>query len=438
MPGNKLDDYDVVCTIGSGSYGTCKKIKRKTDGKIRVWKELEYGSMTDEEKKLLVSEVNLLRELKHPNIVRYHDRIIDRGSTKIYIVMEFCEGGDLAAYILKYRKQRKFVDEAFIWKALYQLSLALSECHLQSRGGSSVLHRDLKPANVFLDSNNNCKLGDFGLARVLNHDTSFAKTFVGTPYYMSPELVNRTNYNQKSDIWSLGCLIYELTALMPPFLAANQKLLAMKIKDGHYRPIPTHYSKDLETIIKKMLTVVESKRPTIEDILNCQGIRNYLEPPVANDKRTSMPTLDDLDNESLKKKEEQLRKWSLDLEIKEKQLKQKEKDLVERERILDNRLRSDNLYPAHKRLAMPDKENIFNKNEDQRLVEMDWKTGYHRNKDYEMKTDFRPHVGGGGGSGDVYAAEINKHNRALRQLDHNFDVNRYETRLARPFPYGLR
>ena len=75
----------------------------------------------------------------------------------------------------------------------------------------------------------------------------------------------------------------------------------------------------------------------------------------------------------------------------------------------------------------------FNKNEDHRLAEMDWKTGY-RNKDYEMKTDFRAHVGGS----DVYTAEINKHNRALRQLDHNYEVNRYETRLARPFPYGLR
>ena len=71
-----------------------------------MWKELDYGSMSNEEKSLLVSEVNLLRELKHPNIVRYHDRIIDKVATKIFIVMEYCEGGDLAAYILSRRKAR--------------------------------------------------------------------------------------------------------------------------------------------------------------------------------------------------------------------------------------------------------------------------------------------------------------------------------------------
>lgn len=81
---------------------------------------------------------------------------------------------------------RKYIDEPLIWKVLYQVSSALRECHNCSKAGTAVLHRDLKPANVFLDANNNCKLGDFGLARVLHHDTSFAKTFVGTPYYMSP------------------------------------------------------------------------------------------------------------------------------------------------------------------------------------------------------------------------------------------------------------
>lgn len=125
-----------------------------------------------------------------------------------------------------------------------QLTLALKECHRRSDGRATVLHRDLKPANIFLSVKQNVKLGDFGLARILNHETSFAKTFVGTPYYMSPvsvgttsipghrlvshlltcklcndswfvlqEQINRLSYNEKSDIWSLGCLLYELCAL---------------------------------------------------------------------------------------------------------------------------------------------------------------------------------------------------------------------------------
>uniref|UniRef100_A0AAV2K6M2 non-specific serine/threonine protein kinase n=1 Tax=Knipowitschia caucasica TaxID=637954 RepID=A0AAV2K6M2_KNICA len=185
MP-SRVWDYEVLFTIGSGSYGRCQKIRRKSDGKVLVWKELDYGTMGDSEKQMLVSEVNLLRELRHPNIVRYYDRIIERSSSTLYIVMEHCEGGDLATLISQSIKDRRYLEESFVVRVLVQLTLALQECHRRSDSRATVLHRDLKPANIFLDRKQNVKLGDFGLARILNHDTSFAKTFVGTPYYMSP------------------------------------------------------------------------------------------------------------------------------------------------------------------------------------------------------------------------------------------------------------
>jgi len=418
MPGNKIDDYEVICTIGSGAYGTCKKIKRRADGKIRVWKELDYGSMSNEEKSLLVSEVNLLRELKHPNIVRYHDRIIDKVATKIFIVMEYCEGGDLAAYILSRRKARDLVEEDFIWKALYQLSLALSECHIHAKGkGLTVLHRDLKPANVFLDSQNNCKLGDFGLARVM-HDTSFAKTFVGTPYYMSPELVNRKNYNQKSDIWALGCLIYELASLMPPFLAANQKVLAMKIKEGHFRPLPSKYSSGLNSIVSRMLTVVESQRPTIEDILNSPGVRAYKnrsealssaavnQPGIPQDaaKLYALPykrqsTCDD----SIEKRENDLMHWENYLKRKEEKLTEKEKSLAKLQQELErerqrNRLfsRQDKHRPVlghhHHRLDdIDNKENVVKMEEGDDIDFVDNNINHHYNKLHQHQKPFDHH-----------------------------------------------
>uniref|UniRef100_A0A8D0IF58 Serine/threonine-protein kinase Nek2 n=1 Tax=Sus scrofa TaxID=9823 RepID=A0A8D0IF58_PIG len=266
MP-TRAEDYEVLYTIGTGSYGRCQKIRRKSDGKILVWKELDYGSMTEAEKQMLVSEVNLLRELKHPNIVRYYDRIIDRTNTTLYIVMEYCEGGDLASVISKGTKERQYLDEEFVLRVMTQLTLALKECHRRSDGGHTVLHRDLKPANVFLDGKQNVKLGDFGLARILNHDTSFAKTFVGTPYYMSPEQMNRMSYNEKSDIWSLGCLLYELCALMPPFTAFNQKELAGKIREGKFRRIPYRYSDELNDLITRMLNLKDYHRPSVEEIL---------------------------------------------------------------------------------------------------------------------------------------------------------------------------
>ncbi|XP_055088175.1 serine/threonine-protein kinase Nek2 isoform X2 [Periophthalmus magnuspinnatus] len=268
MP-SRVNDYEVLLTIGSGSYGRCQKIRRKSDGKILVWKELDYGAMGESEKQMLVSEVNLLRELKHPNIVRYYDRIIDRCNTTLYIVMEHCEGGDLASLISCCIRDRRHLEEAFILRVMAQLALALRECHRHSDGRATVLHRDLKPANIFLDSKHNVKLGDFGLARILNHDTSFAKTFVGTPYYMSPEQMNQMSYNEKSDIWSLGCLLYELCALSPPFTAFNQKELAEKIREGRFRRLPYRYSEELNSLLCKMLHLKDYLRPSVESILQC-------------------------------------------------------------------------------------------------------------------------------------------------------------------------
>lgn len=132
-----------------GSFGIVSKIKRKADGRVLVWKELNYGKMSEKEKQQLVSEVNILRELRHPNIVRYYDRIIDKESSKIFIIMEYCERADLAQLIRKLRKDKEYLPEDFIWKVLAQITLALYDCHRRKEG--KILHRDLKPGNVFLD-----------------------------------------------------------------------------------------------------------------------------------------------------------------------------------------------------------------------------------------------------------------------------------------------
>lgn len=326
MPSSKLEDYEVLQTIGSGSYGTCRKVRRKVDNKVLVWKELDYGTMTECEKQMLVSEVNLLRELKHPHIVRYYDRIIDRTNTKIYLVMEYCEGGDLGQLISKCKKERKYLDCDFIWKVFFQLVLALQECHKRNNG-QHILHRDLKPANVFLDASQNVKLGDFGLARVLSHDMSFAKTFVGTPYYMSPEQMNNTGYNDKSDVWSLGCLIYEVCSLVPPFLAPNQKSLAEKIRVGRFRSIPSHFPDDLNHLISTMLRVSDELRPSVAELAeNPVLIRK-------NKGRKNSHQASDLNW-----REELLRKKEKALQEKEKDLERREKVLNEQEKILEQKL----------------------------------------------------------------------------------------------------
>uniref|UniRef100_A0A8C5KKZ0 Serine/threonine-protein kinase Nek2 n=1 Tax=Jaculus jaculus TaxID=51337 RepID=A0A8C5KKZ0_JACJA len=374
MP-SRVEDYEVLHGIGPGSYGRCRKIRRRSDGKILVWKELDYGSMTEAEKQMLVSEVNLLRELKHPNIVRYYDRIIDRTNTTLYIVMEYCEGGDLASVITKGTKDRQYLDEEFVLRVMTRLTLALKECHRRSDGGHTVLHRDLKPANVFLDGKQNVKLGDFGLARILNHDTSFAKTFVGTPYYMSPEQMNRMSYNEKSDIWSLGCLLYELCALMPPFTAFNQKELAGKIREGRFRRIPYRYSDELNDIITRMLSLKDYQRPSVEEILENPLIADLVTEeqrrnPERRGRRSGEPSkLQDSSTvlSELKLMEIRLQEREWALQAREESLEKKERELCVRERLAEDKLarakslvRSCGLRKEQRLLSLASGPELFN------------------------------------------------------------------------------
>ncbi|KAF1328420.1 Nek protein kinase, partial [Globisporangium splendens] len=263
-----MDAYEQVKVIGKGSFGVVTQIVRKADGKALVWKEVNYGQMSEKEKQLIVSEVNILRELRHPHIVRYLDRVIDKQATKIYIVMEYCEGGDLSQYIKRKKREGSYIEEGFIWHIFTHIFLALKECHRHREGNviRPILHRDIKPGNIFLDSNNNAKLGDFGLAKELSSESRFAQTNVGTPYYMSPEMVNEMTYDERSDIWALGCLLYEMATLAPPFDATNQLALAKKINAGKFTRIPQQYSEGLFQVIRWMLHRQRSRRPRIEDL----------------------------------------------------------------------------------------------------------------------------------------------------------------------------
>ncbi|XP_072364658.1 serine/threonine-protein kinase Nek2 isoform X6 [Scyliorhinus torazame] len=230
--------------------------------------------------------------------------------------------------------RRRYLEEDFALRVLAQLALALRECHRRSESGRTVLHRDLKPANVFLDVQHNVKLGDFGLARILQHDTSFAKTFVGTPYYMSPEQINHMSYNEKSDIWSLGCLLYELCALSPPFTAYNQKELAEKIREGKFRRIPYRYSDELNNLLGRMLNLKDYLRPSVDELMQHILIADLVaeeQQKISAEKRGKRS----LENENLQDSDPLV----TELKLKEEQLYNREKALKEREEFLEQRER---------------------------------------------------------------------------------------------------
>lgn len=260
-----LQDYEVISVIGNGTFGTCFKVRDKENGNLYAWKGMDYDELSESQKESLVSEIRVLRQLQHPNIVQYYHHLVNYEAKSIFIVMECCEGGDLAQLIGKAKVENKRFEERYIWRVLFQVCRALQVCHNKIKEGT-ILHRDIKPANIFLDMEGNAKLGDFGLARMLRRNESFAETFVGTPYYMSPEIVRGSKYDRKSDVWAVGCLIYEMCSLRPPFDGKEFTQLSANISIGKFSCIPEIYSKDLQEIIAFMLEVENDQRPSIEVI----------------------------------------------------------------------------------------------------------------------------------------------------------------------------
>ena len=118
-----------------------------------------------------------------------------------------------------------------------QICLAIKHVH-----DRKIIHRDIKGQNIFITKTNSLKLGDFGIARILNKTFEKARTVVGTPYYLSPEIIFNKPYSFESDIWSIGAVLYEMCALQPPFVAPSLQMLALKIVKGSYSPLQGKYS----------------------------------------------------------------------------------------------------------------------------------------------------------------------------------------------------
>jgi NIMA (never in mitosis gene a)-related kinase 1/4/5 len=172
------------------------------------------------------------------------------------IVMEYADGGDLQGLMKKKSSKGHKFNENFIWQVAFDLLSGLKVLH-----SSKIIHRDIKPANIFF-VDGVAKLGDLNVSKVM--EGKFAKTQTGTPYYTSPEIWNNKAYDYRCDIWSLGCVLYELCALRPPFMAKDFPGLSRKVTAGYYDPISSLYSKKLQSMIKKCLTVEQTKRPTAE------------------------------------------------------------------------------------------------------------------------------------------------------------------------------
>ncbi|KAM4789421.1 serine/threonine-protein kinase Nek3 isoform 3-T4 [Cyanocitta cristata] len=216
-----MEGYNVLKVLGEGSFGRALLVHHKISDQKYVMKEIRLpmsSSGVENSRK----EAVFLAKMKHPNVVAFKESFEADGH--LYIVMEYCDNGDLMQKI----KQQggNFFPEDTILHWFVQMCLAVKHIH-----DKRVLHRDIKSKNVFLTQSGKVKLGDFGSARLLAHPMSYACTYVGTPYYVPPEIWESLPYNNKSDIWSLGCILYELCTLKHPMANEFEQVLKETKKD---------------------------------------------------------------------------------------------------------------------------------------------------------------------------------------------------------------
>jgi len=268
-------NFTKVKKLGAGSFGTVWLVRSSKDGSTSVMKEVTLKGLPPSEKQATLNEVKILKQLQHPNIIRYKDAFVDPTSRveSLSIIMEHASGGDLHTLIEQRRKSGGRFSEAEVLGYLYQMTAALSYCHHEVR----LLHRDLKPANVFLDANKNVKLGDFGISKILPFSQAKAMTQCGTPLYMSPEMCAGKPYTAKSDVWALGCVAYELMALEAPWVqqmgrggpAGGLQGLMRRISSGalDIHRLRGRYSDGLCAILGALLAKEPERRPALHHLL---------------------------------------------------------------------------------------------------------------------------------------------------------------------------
>ena len=266
-----METYKYKSLLGEGSYGRVYLVISNITKKYYAMKTIDITQLNEQQKKEALQEAKILRKLDHPNIIRLKEVFIAKKPREtLNIITEYADGEDLSKKIKNQMKLNKKFSEDQILDWFTQICLAVY--HIQK---NKILHRDIKPQNVFMTKSSMVKLGDFGISKNLNTTWEKAVTFIGTPYYISPEIVQNEPYSFKSDIWSLGVLLYELIALKYPFDASSLPKLMIKIMKGQYMKIKDkNFSTELKNLVYMILNVNPDKRPGIKDILDMPIMKN--------------------------------------------------------------------------------------------------------------------------------------------------------------------
>ena len=382
--------YKIINFLGEGSFGRAYLAQCDNDNNKYVIKQITLEGMDDEEKRETFNEAKILKKLDHPNIIKFKEVFLQRQpKPALNIVTEYADGGDLGQKIEKQKKVKVPLSEAQILDYITQICLALQHIHKKK-----IIHRDLKSGNIFLMKSGIVKVGDFGIAKGLQSTWEKAKTFVGTPYFLSPEIINNQPYDNKSDIWALGVLLYELMTFQMPFNAVSLPMLSIKINRGVYKAPPSTYSSDIRNLLKKCLTVNPDKRPSIDEILKLPLIKNRI-----NNFLKEVQYDQDLHTTIAKKYKEERKKLKHKYKIVNKDKDQKNKndneikanDNIKQNNQINNSNKNDTIKMDE--IKINEKNNISNnttkeKNENKRMESDKNKVGaFFKNKKSTRKKD---------------------------------------------------
>lgn len=265
-----MENFKVVKIIGEGSYSSVYKVIRKVDDKEYALKRVKLLNLKEKEKENALNEIRLLASIKDENVVSYKEAFWEHNSNSLCIIMEYLDKGDLFQKITEHSKNGTYMKEDLIAKYIFQIAKGLYALHKKK-----IFHRDMKSANLFIANDNVIKIGDLNVSKICKKGLLYTQT--GTPYYASPEVWRDKPYNEKSDIWSFGCIIYEMCTLKPPFRAEKMEGLYKKVLRGEFDRIPNIYSNDLHNLIKDLLNTNPKERPTCKEILSKKYITDRFE-----------------------------------------------------------------------------------------------------------------------------------------------------------------
>nr|XP_054408432.1 serine/threonine-protein kinase Nek10 isoform X4 [Pongo abelii] len=268
-PSKYIGNYAILDHLGSGAFGCVYKVRKRSGQNLLAMKEVNLHNPAfgkdkkdrDSSVRNIVSELTIIKEqLYHPNIVRYYKTFLE--NDRLYIVMELIEGAPLGEHFSSLKEKHHHFTEERLWKIFIQLCLALRYLHKEKR----IVHRDLTPNNIMLGDKDKVTVTDFGLAKQ-KQENSKLTSVVGTILYSCPEVLKSEPYGEKADVWAVGCILYQMATLNPPFYSTNMLSLATKIVEAVYEPVPEGiYSEKVTDTISRCLTPDAEARPDIVEV----------------------------------------------------------------------------------------------------------------------------------------------------------------------------